>query len=101
MAYITAVFLYILFSITSMFAGVVGFAGLLIGRTRYIANVMHSMDMLLAAMLGWDGRSTVSKECGREIVWQIVKPCRFCRVICRLLDFFIKVDHCKEEVNRT
>ena len=91
MKYLTALFLYAVFSVTSALAGLLGIVVGLIRRDgQYTANVMHSMDMLLAALFGWDGRSTVSKECGRS-------DCRFCRVLCSILDFLIEKDHCKKE----
>lgn len=51
------------------------------------------MDALLAAMLGWDGRSTVSKECGRS-------DCRFCRWLCRALHWLLEREHCAREAQR-
>lgn len=95
MRYVTAIFLYILFSITSMAAGVVGALSLFTFKTRRISAIMHSMDMLLAAILGWDGRSTVSKECGREL--EGGSPSRFCRCLCYALDKTIEEGHCKKE----
>lgn len=93
MKYLTAAALYFIFAITSMLAGVAGLVGLALGRSRYVANVMHSMDMLLAALLGWDGRSTVSRECGAS-------SCRFCRVLCAVLNVILERDHCAKEAQR-
>lgn len=87
-----------MFSIAAAFAGVIGLVGLAVdvarGRgARHTANIMHSMDMLLAAILGWDGRSTVSKECGRS-------ACRFCRLVCAVLHRVLERDHCAKEAQR-
>jgi hypothetical protein len=53
------------------------------------------MDMSAAAILGWSGRATVSKECGRELIEQ--RACRFCRVVCAILDKVLERDHCRKE----
>ena len=89
LAVVTALVLYFIFSFTSAFAGAVGLLALPF-RPQYTANVMHSMDMLLAALFGWNGRSTVSKECGKS-------TCRFCRVLCAVLHVILERDHCKKE----
>lgn len=94
MKYVTVLVLYVIFSVAAMLAGV---AGIVVGLVRrdlqYTANVMHSMDMLLAALLGWNGRATVSKECGRS-------TCRFCRVVCAILHRVLERYHCAKEAQR-
>lgn len=96
MKYILAVVLYFLFSFTAMLAGL---QGLLVApfRPKMTAAIMHSMDMLLAAQLGWDGRKTVSKECGLQLL--AGKACRFCAKLCRIL---AKADpeHCEREASK-
>lgn len=89
---VTALVLYFIFSFASALAGLIGLAALPF-RLQYTANVMHSMDMLLAALFGWNGRSTVSKECGKS-------DCRFCRVLCRILNVILERDHCKKEASK-
>lgn len=89
---VTALVLYFIFSFASALAGLIGLAALPF-RPQYTANVMHSMDMLLAALFGWNGRSTVSKECGKS-------DCRFCRVLCRILNVILERDHCKKEASK-
>jgi hypothetical protein len=93
LAVLAAVALYVLFSFTAMFAGLQGLL-VLVFRPRMTAAIMHSMDMLLAAQLGWDGRSTVSKECGVELAGG--NPTRFCSSLCKVLS---KLDpqHCEKE----
>jgi hypothetical protein len=96
MKYILAVVLYFLFTITAMLAGLQGLVMLLF-KPRMTANIMHSMDMLLAAQLGWNGRSTVSKECGLELLNG--NPCTFCTTLCKILT---KIDtlHCEREASK-
>ena len=101
LAGLTGLVLYFIFSFFSALAGLIGLAALPFS-TKYTANVMHSMDMLLAALFGWNGRSTVSKECGRELA--APQPCRFCRVLCAVLSYkvfgrwyVLEADHCKKE----
>jgi hypothetical protein len=92
LAVLAAVALYVLFSFTAMFAGLQGLLVMLF-RPRMTSNIMHSMDMLLAAQLGWNGRSTVSKECGLELQGQ---PTKFCSILCAVLSKVDK-DHCEKE----
>lgn len=82
MKYMTVVLLYLLFSLASALAGLWGLVFF-----RRIGQVTQAMDRTLAAMLGWDGRSTVSKECDSS-------DCRFCRVLCRVLNWAFKQHHC-------
>lgn len=89
MKYATALVLYLIFSCTSAIAGAIGLIAAPF-NIRYTANVMHAMDCLLAALLGWDGRSTVSKECGR-------RECRLCRLLCALLHRVLEEKHCEKE----
>lgn len=51
----------------------------------YLDNVLLTFDRLLAALLGWSGKYTVSAECA-------VSRCRFCKAIRYLLG----VKHCTE-----
>lgn len=103
---ITAVCLYGLFSITAALAGAAGILGGILRRdAQYTANVMHSMDMLLAALLGWNGRATVSKECGAELA--AGRPCRFCRAVCAVLSYklfgrfhLLEPEHCAREARK-
>jgi hypothetical protein len=89
LAVFTALILYFIFSVASALAGVIGLLALPF-CPKYTANVMHSMDMLLAALFGWDGRSTVSKECGKS-------DCAFCRVLCWVLHYILERKHCEKE----
>ena len=90
MKYISVCILYVVFSMAAALAGVAGLVGLAAGRTAYVSRICRAMDALLAAMLGWDGRSTVSKECGRS-------DCRFCRALCAVLNVILERGHCAKE----
>lgn len=85
MKYITVIALYFVFSIASALAGLWG----LVFFWR-ISAVTQAMDRTLAAMLGYDGHSTVSKECDKS-------DCRFCRVLCAVLDRILEKGHCGKE----
>lgn len=85
--------LYVLFSVAAALAGAAGLVGLCLGRTRYVSRISRAMDALLAAVLGWDGRETVSKECARS-------DCRFCRWLCAALNLLLERDHCTREAQR-
>ena len=95
MRYVTAVILFAVFVLAATFAPYLAIVGLALGQVRYAGNIAHSLDMLLAAMLGWNGRATVSEECGKQII--AGNPCRFCRLVCSLLDKFLETDHCRKE----
>lgn len=88
--YISVVVLYVIFSAAACGAGLLGLLGLAAGNTHYISNICKAMDKLLAAMLGWDGASTVSRECGKS-------SCRFCRILCPVLSWALREDHCAKE----
>lgn len=55
----------------------------------YAKDILRAQDKLMAALLGWGGAYTVSAECGSRQA-----GCRFCRAVCRLLDF-IQPGHCE------
>lgn len=93
MKYVTVIVLYVIFSVASALAGVWGVLSLVTGDTSRISRITHAMDRLLAAMLGWDGKSTVSRECGTD-------DCRFCTVLCRILDKLLEKHHCEKEAAR-
>ena len=92
LAYVMVPVLYVVFAAAAAVAGVVGLLSLLTGSTKPISRICRAMDALLAAQLSiffpsWDGRATVSNECGRT-------DCRFCRVLCAVLNLMQK-DHCE------
>lgn len=88
----TVILLYIIFSITSMLAGIYGILTLVTGTSR-ISRITRAMDCLLAAMLGFDGRSTVSKECGKS-------NCVLCKLLCKALHYTLEKEHCEKEAAR-
>lgn len=102
LALVTAPVLYTVFSIAACFAGLAGLVVTIVTfNGHYISNVSRSMDALVAAMLTWDGRSTVSSECGTQIKEQ--RACRFCRVLCAILSYkifgrwaILEFEHCEK-----
>lgn len=96
MKYLTAVVLFFIFAAASIAAPAFALIALALFQTRYAGNLVHAMDMTAAAILGWNGRSTVSKECGRQLT-SGQRPCRFCRIVCKLLDRFLERGHCQKE----
>lgn len=94
---LTAVVLFFIFWVMGLLAPLAALV-ILPFYSSYSANIVHSMDMLAAALLGWDGRSTISKECGRDLNKD--DPCRFCRVVCTVLNVLLESDHCKKEAAR-
>ena len=81
--YITIVVLYILFSLAAIVSGLWG----LVFNT---ANVFKAQDRLLAAMLGWGGKETVSRECKTS-------ECKFCKIICKVLNKFLEPNNCEKQ----
>ena len=65
----------------------------------YAGYLMQSKDRLLAALLGWNGRKTVSRECGEQLLSKVERPCTFCSLVCKALDWF-DPGHCKREGSR-
>jgi hypothetical protein len=86
-----AAVLLVVFNIANAASGAMVLVALLLGKARYASRVVHAMDCQLAAQLGYDGRSTVSKECGRQH-----ERTTFCRRICRWLDWADE-GHCTRE----
>lgn len=50
---------------------------------EYVSNIGWALDRLLAAILGWSGKCTVSAECG-------LSNC----VVCKLVKLLLGIDHC-------
>jgi hypothetical protein len=97
--YFTVIGLYGVFWLAAAISGPVGMIGsLVLWDASYLSHISRSMDALLAAMLGWSGRNTVSNECGNEVV--AGNPCRLCRVICWGLDLFLETDHCRKNASK-
>lgn len=92
MKYITAPILWLFFVIAQNIALVAGLIGLLLGNFEYTSHIVRAQDRATAALLGWDGNSTVSKECGKS-------ECRFCKILCSILNVVLEKDHCKKEAS--
>jgi hypothetical protein len=96
----TAILCWFLFVLAGVAGLVTGLLALPFKKTRrYTGDLVHAQDCAAAAFLGWSGERTISKECGLELEFH-EKPCRFCRVVCRLLHYFLESDHCKKEIRR-
>jgi len=89
--YITALVIWLLFVLAQVAGFALGLGALLLGKTTYAGRVARAQDRATAAVLGWDGNSTVSKECGRS-------ECRFCKILCAILNVVLEPGHCKKEV---
>lgn len=68
---------------------------LVLGFWPQAGRIFQAQDRILAAMFGWTGKRTVSAECGLQLGGP-AKPCRFCRIVCRVLDVF-QPGHCINE----
>lgn len=104
MKYVTAFFLYVVFSLAGVIGGITAIVGGVLYRSSsYVSNVIRSLDTLLAAMIGYSGRKTISNECGDEL--KAGKPCLFCRWLCGFLSFTIfgypifEVEHCQKNAS--
>jgi hypothetical protein len=87
---ITLVALYFIFSAASLVATFLIPLALPFNH-RYAGNLLKAKDKELAGVLGWDGKNTVSKECGRD------SSCRFCRIVCKILHYVLEPNHCEKE----
>lgn len=77
---------YVAFSLASVVAVLMVPLALVFERFTYAGRVFHSMDCLMAAVLGWDGRHTVSAECGADRTG-------LCKTLCAFLDL-LDPGHC-------
>lgn len=80
--------LWVPFALFSLVAVMVAPAAVIFERWTYARDLGRGMDKLGAAVLGWGGDYTISAECGARR-----KACRFCRVVCRILDL-VDPGHC-------
>lgn len=83
-----ALALWVAFSALSLAGMAAAFVAVVAQRWAYAKDLGRGMDRLGAAALGWGGDYTISAECGSRRT-----DCRFCRVVCRLLDF-VQPGHC-------
>jgi hypothetical protein len=63
---------------------------------RYIWNVLIAIDQFFNAVLGGDPDETMSSRMGKRV---LRKDCRFCKLICGILNVFEK-DHCFKSIER-
>jgi hypothetical protein len=62
--------------------------------SRYVWNLLITVDQLLNTILGGDPDETMSSRMGKDIR---EGRCKICKGICYLLNFFEK-DHCKVSI---
>jgi hypothetical protein len=86
-----AIAVWAIFTVTGLVAGMQVVVCLLACRFRQAGNIFRAMDCLAAAQIGYDGRKTVSKECGMQH-----KKSSFCRKLCPMLDW-ADDGHCERE----
>lgn len=83
---------YSAFSLACLMAIIMAPVGVATKKQGYASNIVHAMDCLMAAVLGWDGKNTVSAECGAD-------RHGLCKTICALLDIF-DTGHCARLAKR-
>jgi hypothetical protein len=85
--------LYVLFWLAAVLAGP---AGLLVlpFSARRASLIFQGMNRLAATLLGFDGKATISKECGRR------PECRACAALCAVLHLVLERDHCAKEAEK-
>lgn len=69
---------YVAFSISAVVA-IVACPVALLFDIAYASSVLRAMDRLMAAVVGFDGRNTLSAECGADM------ECRACAALCKVL----------------
>ena len=76
------------FAFTSAIAGALGLLlSPFYGTSTYARNLIRASDKQAATLLGFEGRATISAECGAS-------TCRACALLCRMLDW-IQKGHCE------
>lgn len=73
--------LWLPFSAAALVAILVALVAIVADERVYGKDVLRAMDKLMAAVLGWGGKYTVSAECGSRQA-----GCAFCRLVCRILN---------------
>lgn len=86
--------LWLPFSLSCLLAIPLALWAVLTEESAYAKDLLRAMDKVMAALLGWGGRYTVSAECGSRRA-----GCRFCKLACWLLN---KIDpgHCEGAARR-
>jgi hypothetical protein len=88
--YLVVLVLWILFVAAQVGGFVLGVFAALYGFTEYADRVIKAQDKAAAAFLGWSGDRTVSSECEKS-------DCRFCKILCVILNYVLEPDHCKKK----
>lgn len=95
MGYVTAFIISILFALGCVVAYFAAWIGLICGKTRYAGNIVKAQDKVIAALFGYDGTKTLSKECGQAV--ERGTKCFFCKLLCNVLHYALERGHCKKE----
>lgn len=86
------IILFLFFSLVSALSGVWALLTILYRRDlEQFSKIVHAQDCLAAAMAGFTGRNTVSKECGR------CQTCWLCPYICKVMHLVVERQHCEKE----
>lgn len=64
--------------------------------TRYIWNILISLDQLCNTLLGGDPDETMSSRMGKHLAKH---DCPFCNFMCKLLNL-IQKDHCIKSIEK-
>lgn len=86
--------LWLPFSAACLLAIPLALWAVLVDESAYAKDLLRAMDKVMAALLGWGGRYTVSAECGSRR-----SGCRFCRWMCGVLNR-IDPGHCSGAAQR-
>ena len=99
MKYVSATVLVLIFALCARYSYYPLIGYLVLFKFHQVGNIVRAMDALLAAMLpfNWSGRKTVSNECGDQVV--AGNPCRFCSVLCAILNYVLELDHCRKNAS--
>lgn len=84
--------LWLMFSLASLVAIVVGLVAIVFDEMPYGKNIVKAQDRLTAALLGHSGSRTLSAEMGAS-------KCQMCRAVCSVLSL-IEADHCDKAARR-
>lgn len=92
MKYLAGLIIWFLFWVAGIVAPVVAIVrALLTWNADPISNTFHAQNRVAATVLGFEGRLTISSECG-------LRDCSFCNRLCAILSWALDHPrHCQEE----
>lgn len=72
--------------------------GLLTWSSSPISETLHAQNRVAATVLGFDGKRTISAECGLRL--RENPDCQPCRALCKVLSEVLDDDpHCEKEAS--